>query len=312
MAVYAIGIPIGGMIGLIAGGYISEAYSWRTAFFIVGIPGLFLSLLVFFTVKEPKRGSSEIKQVQNQTDDSPTVKQVVALLWQQKSFVHLAFGASIHAFVGYGLAAFNAAYFERAWDMSRTEIGWYLGLIGGLSGMLGILFGGAMGDYLSKRSRRWYMWLPALAMAISFPFYVGVYTVQTWQIVLVLLVVPSFMGNLYAGPSFGATQSLVPVKMRAIAAAVLLFIINIIGLGLGPQMVGVASDLINYYAYSFENDAEALRYSLLFASGFKFWAAYHFWASSKTIEADLDRVPEFEQALADNKLDELLLTNKEA
>ena len=300
LAVYSTGIPIGGMIGLIAGGAVSEAYGWRQAFFLVGIPGLLLAILFFFTVKEPPRGMSE--QRQGKASAPPSILSVWQVLKQQKSFFHLAFAASLHAFVGYGLAAFSAAYLERQWGgdggiITRTEIGWYLGTISGISGMFGILFGGAVSDYLSKYTRRWYMWLPAIAMGISFPFYLAAFSAPTWPLLLLLLIVPSFAGNLYAGPSFAATQSLVPLRMRAVAAAILLFIINIIGLGLGPQLVGVLSDMLNWLVYG-GDDAESLRVALICVSAIKMWAALHFWLAGRTLESDLDRVPELEESVA--------------
>ena len=289
LAVYSMGIPIGSMIGLMLGGYISEAYDWRTAFLLVGIPGLLLAVVVRLSVREPLRGMSEGRVDEMSKQELPPMLAVFAALRRQRSFLHLSLGASLHAFVGYGLAAFNAPYFERVWDLSRTEIGWYLGLIAGISGAVGVLAGGFFADLLAKRDRRWYVWLPGCAMMVSLPFYIGVYTADTWQLALWFILVPSFMGNLYAGPTFAMTQGLVPIKMRAVAAAVLLFIINIIGLGLGPQLVGLLSDLLNWLVTA-GDDAESLRLALLGASVIKLWSGLHFLLASRTLRQDLDRV----------------------
>lgn len=285
LAVYSMGIPVGGMIGLMVGGYISEAYDWRIAFLLVGIPGIALALLVRLSVREPMRGAMEANR--QTTEDAPELMDVFRALRKQKSFLHLSLGAAFTAFAGYGLAAFNAPYFERMWDLSRTEIGWYLGLISGISGMAGVFAGGYLGDLLARRDRRWYMWLCALSMLISLPFYFGVYTSASWQLALIFIIVPSFMGVLYTGPTFSMVQGLVPLRMRAVAAAILLFILNIIGLGLGPQLVGILSDVLNWLVTD-GDDSESLRIALLSASMVKIWAALHFYLASRTLRHDLD------------------------
>lgn len=291
LAFYSMGIPIGGTIGIMLGGWISEAWSWRTAFFIVGLPGLALSLVVLFTIREPRRGESEetIDQPIRKHEPVPIAK-VMPVLKQQSSFIHMALASALHAFVGYGLAAFNPAFIERVFDISRSEIGVKLGLLTGITGAAGVMMGGWLTDKLSIYDRRWYMWTPAIAMLISVPFYVGSYLAESFLLFLAFYALPSFMGNLYAGPVFATTQGLVPLGMRAMTAAILLFVINIIGLGLGPQLVGIISDLINYLKFDGNNEGKALQYALLSACMVKIWASIHYYLAARTIREDLDRV----------------------
>lgn len=293
LSIYSLGIPLGGMLGLALGGWISEAYSWRTAFFVVGLPGLLVAVLVRLTLREPPRGHFDAKPESGvQSEDLPSLRTVLAVLWQQRSFWHLSLGAAMHAFVGYGVTAFTAAYIERTWEVSRTEIGIVYGLTIGVSGALGYFFGGWITDRLAHLDRRWYMWLPAMAMFVSFPFYVLAYLSGHHLTLLAFAVIPSIMGGIYAGPSFAMAQTLVPPKMRALTAAILLFIINLIGLGGGPQVVGLLSDLFLRVA---ESDAQSLQWALIAVAAVKFWSAGHFYLASRTLRQDIDRTAELGQ-----------------
>ncbi|MFT7244158.1 MAG: MFS family permease [Candidatus Azotimanducaceae bacterium] len=239
LGVYALGIPIGILFGNLAGGWINEFFGWRTAFLLVGIPGIVLALVLKFTVKEPPRGYSEGKAPPK---EQVPFKQVLKTMWGFKSFRHLSMGAATQAFVGYGAIAWMPPFLIRTHDMSTGEVGTALGLIIGIAGGLGTFLGGFLADKLGRTDRRWYMWLPAIGFLIAVPFSIGVYLVDSLYLALALYVVPAFMVNLYAGPTFGMTQSLAPLAMRAASSALLLFIINIIGLVFGPTAVGFLSD----------------------------------------------------------------------
>ncbi len=300
LAFYSMGIPIGSTLGIMLGGWISETWDWRTAFFIVGIPGLLLSIVVLLTIREPKRGESEEGERQARQDETPPVPlaRVMQVLKKQKSFFHMSMGTSLHAFVGYGLAAFNPAFIERVFEVPRSEIGVKLGLLLGITGAAGVMMGGWVTDKLSIYDRRWYMWIPSLAMLLSMPFYIAAYLAESFTLFLVFYALPSFMGNLQSGPVFATAQGLVPLGMRAVTAAILLFIVNIIGLGLGPQIVGIVSDVINYFQYDGNNEGKALQYALLFACFAKIASSTHYYIASRTLRRDLDEVQQIEADLA--------------
>ena len=279
LGVYSLGIPFGIMFGLFAGGWINEFFGWRLAFFVVGLPGLLIALLFRFTVKEPIRGAAEGRVV---SDDQPTVLETIRYLLQKKSFLHLAFGASLAAFVGYGLISWFPSFLQRSYGMQTGEIGTYLGLVLGIPGGIGIFFGGYVADYFGAKDPRWYLWTVAIAMLITAPLYVSVYLGTTAYMAFFWLIFAVGIGNFYQATSFSQTQGIVEIRMRSVAAAILLFIINIIGLGLGPQFVGILSD---YLRPTYGN--ESLRYSLLILSTLKIWSAYHYYLAGKHLKNDL-------------------------
>lgn len=281
LGIYSLGIPIGIMFGLFAGGAIADAFGWRIAFFIVGIPGLVLSAVVFLTVKEPPRGHAD-GVASNTVHDHPSILEVFRYLIGRRSFVHMAVGGGLTAFVGYGLITWAPTFFVRTHGMSLTEAGFWLGLVLGIPGGLGIVAGGWLSDRFGARDTRWYLWVVALALAIVVPVGAAAFLVDTWWLSLLLLCLPIMLGNFYQGTTFAQTQGLAPVHMRAVAAAILLFVLNFIGFVFGPPAVGILSDLL---VDSYGNDA--LRYSL-FTWGFvNLWAAFHYWRAGQKLPGDL-------------------------
>ena len=281
LAIYSLGIPIGGGIGFIAGGWLDEFFDWRTAFIVVGAPGLLLALIVKLTLKEPKRGQFDEPAVARAPQQS--VLQVLKFMNSLKSFRHLAIAAALHAFYGYGAGAFVAAFFRRSHNMEPGELGTWFGIIAFTAGSAGTFLGGFMADRLAKRDQRWYMWLPALATTAFIPFAFLLYLSADPYLGLLLYFPGSILGGMYLGPTFAMTQSLVPANMRATAAAILLFVINIIGLGLGPQGVGILSDLL-----SDRFGQESLRYALLGTIvTFAAWSVLHYMLAARTLRADL-------------------------
>jgi len=287
LGIYSLGIPVGILFGFLAGGWINEFFGWRVAFFVVGIPGLVLALVVRFTVREPIRGMSEGRSA---AADQPGVAETFRFLWQKRSFRHLAFGGALTAFVGYGVVSWLPSFMIRSHGMQTGEIGTYLGLILGIPGGIGIALGGYLADRFGGRDARWYLWIPAIALLASVPFSLGVYLSPGPYAALAFLILPVALGNFYQATTFSQTQGLVSLRMRSVAAAVLLFILNIIGLGFGPQAVGLLSD-----ALASEFGQESLRYSLLICGLVNIWAALHFYLGGKYLADDLRATAESEQ-----------------
>jgi len=284
LGIYSLGIPIGIMFGLFAGGAIADQFGWRIAFFVVGIPGLVLSAIVFMTVKEPPRGHADGKVQSGPAEDNPSILEVFRYLATRRSFIHLAIGAGLTAFVGYGLVTWAPTFFLRSHDMTLTETGFWLGLVLGIPGGLGIVAGGWFSDRYGARDTRWYLWVVAVALVIVVPFGAAAFLVDAWWASLILLCIPVALGNFYQGTTFAQTQALAPVRMRAVAAAVLLFILNFIGFVFGPPAVGRLSDAL---ADSYGDDA--LRYSLLAWGFVNLWSAFHYWRAGIHLEGDLKR-----------------------
>ena len=281
LGIYALGIPFGTLFGLVAGGWINDFFGWRVAFFVVGLPGLLLALLVRFTIREPPRGHAEGRVA---SDALPGMWETMRYLMQKRSFRHFAFGAALTAFVGYGFVQWTPAFFVRSHGMNVRDVGTVLGFIIGIAGGVGIWLGGALADRLGERDPRWYLRIVALGIVIAWPFSVGAFLAESVPLALALLVVPVLLGNFYQATTFSQTQGLVGLRMRAVAAAVLLFIINIIGLGLGPTVVGVLADALHE-----RFGVESLRYALVLCSLVNLWSAVHYYVGANYLAEDLEK-----------------------
>ena len=303
LSIYALGIPIGSMIGNFVGGWGADALGWRTTFFLVGLPGVLVALVIWFTLREPPRGMSDGIAVKTpQPADAaeadgpaaPSAGEVLKLLWGKRSFRHLSFAAGLHAFVSYGASTWNAPFFIRVHDMPITEVGGWLALVSGI-GAIGTFLGGYWGDKLADRTgeKRWYFWVPGIATFIMVPFQLISYLYGGMTAVLSSLMFVAILSNMYLGPSFAMTQALVSLRMRAVASAILLFVLNLIGMGLGPYLVGVASD---YLMPTFGQ--ESVRYALCLAVMANVWAAAHYFLGARHMRQDLTDTEDMNTKLA--------------
>lgn len=288
LAIYAIGIPVGSGLGFFLGGWLGEFYGWRQAFLIVGLPGVLMAFLVHRFLHDPPRGATAPAKVEPTSDpgNGETIRDVAKFMWPIRSFRHIALAAALHGFYGYGSSAFLPSFFRRVHGMSQSEFGTYMAAILLTAGVLGTYLGGALTDKIGRRDRRWFLWLPALATLAGLPFSFLLYLYPDRQIAFLGLIPQTLLGLLYLGPTFAMTQSLVRPSMRALASAVLLLVINLIGLGLGPQFVGILSDLL---APRF--GVESIRYALLFTVvGGAVWSSLHYCLGARYLRADLDAV----------------------
>ena len=279
LGIYSLGIPFGIMFGLFVGGWINELFGWRMAFFVVGVPGLLLAVLARFTLTEPPRGMAEGRA---DTSDQPSVRETLVYLWRKKSFRHMSFAAALAAFAGYGFVVWIPSFLIRSFDMNTGEIGTWFGLILGIPGGLGIVLGGYLADRFGARDPKWFLWTTAVALLITVPFNMIIYLATSSTTALLGMIIPVLLGNFYQATTFSQTQGISALRMRAVAAGILLFIINIIGLGMGPQMVGIMSDLLN----STYGD-ESLRYALLLCALVNLWAAFHYFIAGRHLADDL-------------------------
>lgn len=281
---YSTGVSFGILFGFLLGGWLNEFFGWRIAFAVVGIPGVILAVVVWMTLPEPIRGLSEQKQV---TDDQPTFLDVLSLLWSRLSFRHLAAGAALNAFASYSTSNWTASFMIRSHGMTTGELGTWLAMIMGFGGAIGVFFGGYIADRLSPRDKRWYVWLPALTGFLSVPFITSVYLVDNPYVALVCMIIPGVMANVYLGNAIATTHGLVGLRMRALSSAVLFFILNMIGLGLGPWTVGMLSD-----SMVVTHGEESLRYAMLYLLPIvSLWSASHFFLAGRTLREDLASAP---------------------
>lgn len=263
LAVYSSGLYIGTLCGYWLGGWLSDAMSWREAFFAVGIPGVLFSFVLWFTVREPQRGLSGGPSTTINTNFFDSFRH----LWALKSFRYYSLATGAGTFVTYGIGNWMPPFLTRTFgewsmpglqvwfgfctsnelatacvEMSRTEIGLFYGVIAGLGGAIGTVAGGYLADHFGARDRRWFLWIPMWGKLIGGPLFLIALLAPTAEISLLFYFPAIAMAAMYLGPSLAITHHLVPPSMRAMSSAVLFFILNIIGLGLGPTAVGVISD----------------------------------------------------------------------
>ena len=280
LGVFAMGIHIGVLVGLVVGGWIEELWGWRAAFIAVGLPGVVLALIVRFTVREPVRGAQELRPVEGEL---PTVMEVVRFLAAKRSFVHLSLGIGFTAFAGYAFAVWAPTFLRRVHEMSGGELGTKIGIGLGVGGAIGSVLAGVIADRLGRRDVRWWLWVPAIAGAGPLPFTLTFLLLSDPDLALLASFPGVIIAAMYQGPVFSTVQTLAPVRMRAVAAGILMFVTNIIGLALGPQSIGWLND----YVFEEYGD-EAVRYSLLsvlLVMGI--WAAIHFMLAARALPGDL-------------------------
>lgn len=283
MAIYSVGVYVGAMIGLVLGGYIVQHYGWRVTFYAMGLPGLVIALLVRFTMKEPARGHAD--GIVHDAALKSNLLHVIVHLWQTKSARHITIGLTLVSFVGYGGLIFGPSFFQRSLGLSPQQVGLFFGLIAGFVGGLGALIGGFLADRLSKRDMRWNAWVIAVAKIVGMPLFIVFYMSSDLKLMIPVYIVSSILGAFYLGPSFAMIQSLTPLHMRALASAVMLFVLNFIALGFGPLTVGLLSDLLAPHF-----GQESLRWALFGTSFIGVWAAVHYYWAGKTYQADIEKL----------------------
>ena len=280
LGIYAMGIHLGILFGVLAGGWLEQYWGWRLAFVVVGLPGILLAVIVQLTVREPARGSSEGLV---STEPAPPAAAVFRFLWSLRSFRHLSFATGLTAFGGYAFANWAPTFLRRVHDMAGAELGTKYGLALGLGGVVGSAVAGMLADRLGRSDPRWWLWVPAIATLAPAPFTLTFFFHGDPDLALAWLFPGLVLAAFYQGPVFSTVQTLVKVRMRSVASGILLFIINIVGLALGPPSVG----LLNDYVFA-DRGAEAVRYSLvsvLVVTGT--WALVHYLLAARTLRADL-------------------------
>ena len=239
LSFYSTGIYIGILIGFAGGGWIAEHFGWRQAFFLVGIPGILFAVCLVALVREPIRGRWEGGVIAPKASFADTIH----LLKARPSFWWIALGCAFKGFVSYGNGNFFPSFLIRNHGMSIADVGLYLGLISGLAGAIGTFLGGFLGDKLGLHDKRWYIWIPLWGTLIALPPSAYILVAGDIDTALIVLIPTTILNTLYLGPSIAMCQTIVSPSMRAVASAILFFILNMIGLGLGPVLVGVLSDL---------------------------------------------------------------------
>jgi predicted MFS family arabinose efflux permease len=274
LAIYAVGLYAGIMFGYLAAGWVGQYFGWRTTFVVVGVPGLLLALVVRLTVKEPPRTTSV---------ESHPLGEVVSYLFHRPAYVFVTLAGSFHAIAGYGMAHWAPTFLLRVHEMSYSELGTWLGLITGIAGGAGALSGGILADRFGSGDERWYPWVCAVAALVALPFAAGFLLSDSKWTALAMFAPHIFAIGVYTGPIYAMNQSLAKPRMRATGVAMHLFIVSIVGGGIGPWMIGRLND-----SFRAEYGELGIRYSLLIVISCGCVAAAAFYAlASRSYREDV-------------------------
>jgi MFS family permease len=280
LALYSMGGNVGIGLGYLAGGVLGDALGWRHTFLVVGLPGIALALLVRQTLREPERGAIEGRR---DAAPAPPLRESLAHLLQLRAYRHIGAATALYNVASYAFLAWLPSFLRRIHDLTGTELGVSYGPMLAVVGALGAFAAGSLGDWGARRDARWLTWVPALAGALATPFLIAFLWVADPRLAFLAYVPVGFLTGMWTGPTYAAVQGLAPLRMRATAAALLLFLLNFIGMGLGPLIVGALNDWL-----APELGEQAIRYSLSIVALAKLWGAAHSLLASRALRAELE------------------------
>ncbi len=282
MTIFALGAPIGAWLGADMAGYVAAEYGWRSAFYVLGVPGVILAAVIMLTIKEPKRGRLDAVA----DTDAPTLVETLRFIWSQKAMVHTIMGSGLSALWGWGLMWFTPTFIQRVYGLDVGEAGAVIGPIHLVMGIgASLLTAWLVGRPSYTDPRKVLRLLGVVTALATLP---SIYAYYTHSLATATLMWWVFIPAIYfyIGPAMSLLQNLSPPKMRAMVIAVSLLVANVFNLIVAPQGVGLLSD---YFAGAKGADGESLRMALLILAPTGFWAAWHYWRAEKYAVADQKR-----------------------
>ncbi|MEE2878908.1 MAG: MFS transporter [Pseudomonadota bacterium] len=336
VSIYALGVPLGGMLASVFGGQLaglqgedfgnwissiglgwmfsgidwSTVEGWRIAFVVVGVPGLLVALIVRMTIKEPPRGYTDPARLQNL--ERAGFGEALRVLMSKPAYWHVVIGAMLASFVGYGVGQFTTSFLIRTHGLTIQTASLLFGIILGVMAAIGVFSSGFLADRLSKRHPNALSWLPALGMGLSVPLYAFGFMTDNLWLAMPPLMAAAVLHYFYLGPMYAVAGGVVDSRMRATSVAITLFVVNLLGYGLGPPIIGFLStflkeifltgaglgltvnDCKDLGALASEAasacssaDARGLQWSLIiFVCGYG-WAAIHYLLAGRTLQRDM-------------------------
>lgn len=289
LAIYMLGGPLSVIFGYFGAGWINQIAGWRPMFVVLALPGLLVAVAAYFTLTEPRRNRRELlpgaTRIKHVYSDRASIGAVCKTLWRIRTFRHLVFAFAVIFFLNYGIAQWVPAFFIRTHGLQTGELGTWLAIIFGFSGLLGIYGGGEFAARYAANNERLQLRCLALLFASLVLIRPFIYLVPSYRLAFLLMFPTSLAIFVGDGPLFALIQSLVPKHMRAIAIAIVYLFGNLIGMGLGPLAAGALSDAFRPWA-----GEESLRYALVALCPGYLWAFWHLWRASQTVKQDLEDV----------------------
>lgn len=304
-----LGGPVGALVGSAGGGMIVQGFGWRTWFIVLAIPSFAIAILALLTFREPPRGRYDRRAA---SERIPTMLETLRFMLRKRSMVHILIGCALAAMGMNGLGQFLVRFMVAGYGIGIAEAGRTLGTLAVLAMGSGIALGGFGVTWASKYDRRWAVWGPALGLVVSAPFFAAAAFQPTLLRALPLLAIAHVSMFVYYTPTLALAQNMVGATMRASSSFVVAFVLGMVGIGFGPTIVGVLSDVYANHAFagSFATAcpggmasagasptvaahcAEASRAGIVYAiatMSIAFaWAALHYLLAARTLRQDLD------------------------
>jgi predicted MFS family arabinose efflux permease len=286
MSRYMMAAPLSCVVGFFLAGWLNECYGWRATFALLGLPGLLLAVIAWFTLREPRLVGTRPPDVDTRTSAAqPPLREIGKTLWRNATFRHLLLSYVVMTFCGNGTTQWLSTFFVRSYGIGTGELGTWFAVIYGTGGAIGVYCGGELAARYAANDERLQIktmvWMFA-ALGVSTPL---IFLPWHRYFAFAIIWINSICTAVTTGPLFAVIQTLVRERMRAQAVALLFLFSNLIGMGLGPLAVGGMSDLWHPRA-----GEQSLRYALLAMSPAFFWIAWHLWRASRTVTADIAEV----------------------
>jgi predicted MFS family arabinose efflux permease len=242
LGIFNLGPPIGMGLGVAFGASIAAAYSWRSAFMVLGLVGLVAALLVWFFVREPVRGGLDAPRAPSEVLEKPKFWPTFRMFFSRPVLVRTAIATGITQIVTYATLNFTTLFLMREKGMTLSQVAVWYALLVSVSVCGGMYVSGRLIDRYAPRSKTAYAWIPGAALALAIPFFIAFVAAPSWQLALVFLAGPMFLNYFYLSPAVTLVQEAVRPNERVLAGALLLLVMNLVGMGVGPTFLGAASD----------------------------------------------------------------------
>ncbi len=303
ISIYLLAVPLGAFLGAALGAWIAQRLGWRFAFVAAGAPGILLAAVLWLTVREPPRGRHDDPSHAEQA--TPPLRAVLQRMIARRSMLHFIAASSIASAAGYGINFFLAPYFLRRFGLGLAHAGLLAGLISAIPGIFSILAGGFLADRLARRDARFYAWVPGIGVILTTPLYIVSFVQGSWPLAVTVLMVTGLVQYAYIPVGSAMSQNMMSPRMRSSSAAIYGLITNLVGLGLGPLLMGFLSDFYarrSYTAGTFDLDCAAalaqgaaclqasaagLQWGAMSCALLYLGAAVHYMFASKTVRQDL-------------------------
>jgi predicted MFS family arabinose efflux permease len=311
MSIIWLGAPLGVVAGSTFAGWMAENVSWRAAFVGIGAPALIVALIAFLTLRDPPRGMSD--EIATSSGPPPSMWEVLRFLLSKHSVRHTLIGCALAATAMNAIGQFLGQFFVRVYHMGFADAGRLLGLIAALAMSSGLALGGFGVDWASRFDQRWFVWGPAIGLVLATPLFAIAFAAPVVAVGIGVLIAAHVVLFIYFTPTLAIAQNMVSANMRASSAFVVSVVLGLVGIGLGPTLIGVLSDAFAGRAFAmgdFEtscpggaaalsaasalqqacSDASSLgiRHALIAVSMLFAWAGIHYLMAARNLRRDLE------------------------